>query len=284
MHNLLNFLVKNSYWFLFILLEVICFYFIFSENSYQRSVFLNSSNEVSGRVYALTSGVTSYFGLKDENVSLLEYNGKLQNRVDFLEHQIFELTKDSLKTQAFLDAEYEKANEYIAARVLNNSVAKLHNYITIDKGSKDGVTEGMGVISQAGIVGEVRAVSFNFAVVQSVLNSDSKYSSTVLRSNAFGPLVWKMEDPRFASILDYPAHEKVVVGDTVVTSGHSDTFPRGILVGTVSDFKEVEGQNHNDLTIELSTDFVTLKNVLIVKRNHLKEKQALENRVKNVSN
>lgn len=284
MHNLLNFLVKNSYWFLFVLLEVISFYFIFSENSYQRSVFLNSSNEVSGKIYAYTSGITSYFGLKDENVSLLEYNGELQNKIDFLENKIFELTQDSLKTQAYLDTIYEHENEYIAARVLNNSVAKLHNFITIDRGLKDGIKEGMGVISEAGIVGEVRAVSQNFAVVQSLLNADSKYSSTVLRSNAFSPLVWKIGDPRFVQLREYPAYEIVAVGDTVITSGHSDTFPRGILVGTVYKFEAVEGQNHNDITIKLSTDFLTLKNVLVVKRNHLEEKHALEKRVNNVTN
>lgn len=283
MHNLLNFLVKNSYWFLFVLLEVICFYFIFSENSYQRSVFLNSSNEISGRVYAVTSGVTSYFGLKKENVSLLEHNGMLQDKINFLEDQIFELTKDSLKTYAYMDTAYEKANEYIAARVLNNSVANIKNYITINKGTKDGIKEGMGVISEGGIVGEVRAVSQNFSVVQSLLNADSKYSSKLLHSNAFGPLEWQKENPLYAVMREYPAHEKVAVGDTVVTSGYSDVFPSGILIGIVHEYKEVEGQNQFDLTVELSTDFIALKNVLVVKRNYLEEKQALEKQVQDVA-
>lgn len=284
MRDLLSFLVKNSYWFLFVLLEVICFYFIFSENSFQRSIFLNSSNEVSGRIYTLTSGVTSYFGLKTENTSLLEHNGELQNKIKLLENQIFELTKDSIKTSAYLDHVYETENEYIPARVINNSVAKMQNYITINKGSKDGIKEGMGVISHEGIVGEVRAVSQNFAVVQSLLNTDSKYSSKLLNTNAFVPIEWQKENPRYAIMREYPAHEKVEVGDTVVTSGYSDVFPSGILVGIVHGYTEVEGQNQFELTIELSTDFLTLKNVLVVKRDYLKEKQALEKQVQNVKN
>lgn len=279
MHNLLNFLLRNSHWFFFILLEVISFYFVFSENSYQRSVFLNSSNEVSGKVYAFTSGVSSYFGLKQENESLLKHNGDLQNKIKFLENQIFEITKDSLRTAAYLDEQFEYENEYIPARVINNSVGKLKNFIVINKGTNHGVEKGMGVISQQGIVGEVRAVSENFSVIQSLLNIDSKFSSKLLNTNAFGPIEWLEIDPRFATMREYPAHERVEIGDTVVTSGYSDVFPRGVLIGKVYAYEKVDGMNQYKLKIELSTDFSTLENVLVVKRNYLEEKKNLEKTV-----
>lgn len=284
MQNLLNFLIKNSFWFVFLFLEVVCFYFIFSGNSYQKSVFFNSSNEISGRVYAASAEVTSYFGLKSDNLELLAKTGELEERIAMLENHIFELEKDSLKTVAFLNSDFERDNEYIPARVINNSVAFSHNYITINKGSKDSIKVGMGVVSHDGIVGEVRAVSRNFSVVQSLLNLDSKFSSMLLRSNAFGPLEWTDQNPRFVTMREYPSHESVAVGDTVVTSGHSDVFPSNILIGVVSDFELQRDLNQYVLTIELSTDFNSLKNVLVVKREHLEEKKKLENKVKNAKN
>lgn len=284
MRNLLNFLVKNSFWFVFIFLEVICFYFIFTNNSYQRSVFLNSSNEISGRVFSASSGMTSYFGLKSDNVALLARAGDLEERIAMLENYIFELEKDSLKTIAFLNSDYERDNEYIAAQVINNSVALTQNYITINKGARDSVKVGMGVVSHDGIVGEVRAVSRNFAVVQSLLNSDSKFSCKLTKSNAFGPLEWIDRDPRYATMREYPSHERVAIGDTVITSGYSDVFPSGILVGVISDFESQEDVNQYKLTIELSTDFNALKNVLVVKRDHLEEKRELEKQVKHAKN
>lgn len=284
MQNLLNFLIKNSFWFVFLFLEVICFYFIFSDNSFQRSVFLNSSNEISGRVYNTTSEITSYFGLKSDNLELLAKTGELEERIAMLENHIFELEKDSLKTVAFLNTSFEKDNEYIAAQVINNSVAFSHNYITINKGSKDSIKVGMGVVSHDGIVGEVRAVSRNFAVVQSLLNLDSKFSSMVLRSNAFGPILWTDRNPRFVTMNEYPSHESIAIGDTVVTSGHSDVFPKNIMVGIVKDFELQRDLNQYKLTIELSTDFNSLKNVLVVRREHLEEKRQLENKIRNAKN
>lgn len=280
MHNLLNFLIKNSFWFLFIFLEIVSFYFIFSGNSYQRSAFFNYSNEVSGNVYSVGSSITSYFGLKEENESLLQKNGELLNKITALENYIFELEKDSIKTRAFLDSKFSANNEYVVARVINNSISQSHNYITINKGANDGIDVGMGVVSQRGIVGEVRAVSNNFSLIQSLLNPDSKYSSKLLESSVFGPIEWDGENPRYVMMKDYPGHEVIVVGDTVVTSGYSDIFPGNIMVGTVHSFEMQKNKNQYQLTIELSTDFTSLSNVLVVKRNWLKEKQELENSVK----
>ncbi len=284
MHNLLNFLIRNTYWFVFIFLEVVCFYFILSHNSYQRSVFLNSSNEISGNVYATSASVTSYFGLRSDNMELLKKTGELSARIEILENHIFELEKDSLKTIAFLGKDNEREDDYIPARVINNSVSQTQNFITINKGRNDGVAVGMGVVSHDGVVGEVRAVHNNFAVIQSLLNSDSKFSCKLTKSNAFGPLEWIERNPRYATIREYPSHEQVAVGDTVVTSGYSDVFPNGVMVGTVENIDLQTDVNQYTLTIKLSTDFHALKNVLVINRGHLNEKRELEKQVRNAKN
>ena len=283
MRNLINFLIKNSSWFVFIFLEIICFYFVFSSNSYQKSVFFNSSSEVTGRIYSVSGSVLSYFGLRQENLELLESNAELNNRISELENYIFSIQSDSLKTEAILkDSLGRKAEpHFIVARVEKNSISMLENYIIISKGAKDGVKTDMGVASQQGIVGVVRNTSSNYSIIQSVLNPHSRFSCKIINSNADGILVWEGGDSRYAALTQYPKHEKITLGDTIVTSGFSDFFPEGLMVGTVEDYKSETDDNFYSLKVKLSTDFGALKNVFLISNTNDEIKE-LEKKIKNV--
>lgn len=282
MRNLIDFIIKNSSWFIFVFLEIICFYFIFSSNSYQKSVFLNSSNEITGKLYSVTGGVTSYFGLQSQNRDLLEKNAEYQAQVLSLKKLLHEVVADSMVIEAFLNDSLKRKKEYnfIIAQVVNNNVSMTHNYITISKGESDGIKPDMGVISQQGIVGVVRAVSDNFAVVLPVLNPDMKVSCKTLASNTTGILSWDGSDSRFANMMDYPKFEKFEKGDTIVTSGFSGTFPEGLLVGVVEDYKSQTNDNFYSLKVKLSTDFISLKDVIVIGSNMVQEQSLLEKRVR----
>lgn len=282
MRNLIDFIIKNSSWFIFVFLEIICFYFIFSSNSYQKSVFLNSSNEITGKLYSVTGGITSYFGLQSQNRDLLEKNAEYQAQVLSLKKLLHEVVADSMVIEAFLNDSLKRKKEYnfIIAQVVNNNVSMTHNYITISKGESDGIKPDMGVISQQGIVGVVRAVSDNFAVVLPVLNPDMKVSCKTLASNTTGILSWDGSDSRFANMMDYPKFEKFEKGDTIVTSGFSGTFPEGLLVGVVEDYKSQTNDNFYSLKVKLSTDFISLKDVIVIGSNMVQEQSSLEKRVR----
>lgn len=283
MRNLIQFLVKNSSWFVFVFLEIICFYFIFSDNSYQKSVFLNSSNEFVGRIYSVSGSITSYFGLKSQNQELLKQNAELQLQVLALENDLHKIKTDSTEIKAFVNnrAELRKDYDMTIAQVVNNSVHQLNNLITINKGSKDSVQTDMGVLSHQGIVGVVRAVSTNFAVVQPVLNPDTRISCKLSNSNVPGTLIWDGQDRRYAYLTDYPEYEKFEKGDTVVTSGYSDFFPEGIMVGVVEDFKKQSVSNSYSLKVKLATDFASLKDVIVIRNKKKKEQFKLEAQLQN---
>lgn len=284
MRNLIAFLIKNSSWFVLIFLEVICFYFIFQYNSYQRSVYLNSSNEIVGRVYAVSGNIFSYFGLRDANEDLLLKNAELQNQILDLKDYIHQLETDSLRTNAFIkDSTGILVNQYefIISRVINNSISHAENYITINKGSKDGIEREMGAISQQGIVGIVRAVSTNFAVIQPVINPKTILSCKVKGSNTPGSLVWTGEDYRYVNLEGFPRFEKFQKGDTIITSGYSGIFPEGIIVGFVEDSKGQSDDNFLVLKIKLSTDFSSLKDILVIKNNNKDEITELEKEISN---
>lgn len=283
MHNLLEFLRKNSPFFLFVLLEVICFYFIFSHNSYSKSVFFNSSNVVSGSIYSVADKVTSYFDLKEENERLLQQNQKMGKEILALKDYVSFVENDSVRVNILLKKFSKKKTQYnlISAKVVNNNISHSDNYITIDKGANDGVVDEMGVSSPSGVVGIVTYVSDHYAIVQPVLNTDTKIGCKVLRNGEFGVLKWEDNDPRYAYLTDYPKYKPFEIGDTIITSGYSDMFPEGILVGVVEGSKKQLDDNFYSLKVRLSTDFGTLKNVLLIQNTTFDEQVELENRAKN---
>lgn len=282
MRNLIAFIVKNCSWFLLIFLEVISFYLIFQYSSYPKSVFFNSSNEVIGKVYTVSGNFVSYFGLRETNQDLLEKNAYLQNKVISLENYVHSLSVDSLKTEAILKDSIEvDPYNFIIARVIGNSVLQAQNYIRINKGSNAGITADMGVISQQGIVGIVIATTPNFSLIQPVINPKTILNCKIKGSNAPGSLVWDAQDYRYANLEDFPRHEKFEAGDTIVTSGYSQIFPEGIMVGIVEGFEKQKDDNLLILKVRLSTDFATLKDVLIIENKYRQEFIDLDKKITN---
>ena len=95
MRNLLDFLIKYHHWFVFILLEVASGVLLFQYNSYQNSVWLSSANAVTGKVYEIESGFTSYLSLKKANEQLALRNFYQERQLDQLRRLYTEVTHDT---------------------------------------------------------------------------------------------------------------------------------------------------------------------------------------------
>lgn len=276
MRNLLNFLLKYNYWFLFILLEVICFVLLFRFNNYQQSVYFTSANVVAGKVYEISGSVSSYFHLKSVNEDLLDRNMLLEQQITNLENALRERRVDSVVVNSIrsLDnADYR----LFKAHVICNSLNQADNYITLDKGSSSGIRPEMGVVDGNGVVGIVYKTSPNYSLVISVLNSKSSISCKIVGSEYFGYLKWEYGDSRYAYLKDLPRHAEFNLGDTVVTSGYSTVFPAGVMVGTVDDMSDSNDGLSYLLKIKLATDFGKLSDVRVIARTGQMEQQELEN-------
>ena len=161
--------------------------------------------------------------------------------------------------------------------MINNSVNFKNNYITLNKGRKDGIEINMGVISKEGIVGRVVSVSSNFSLVKSLLSKNYKVSIQFTKQKTYGSLVWNRNSEEFIGKLEtIPRHLKTFVGDTIVTSGYNAVFPEGIMVGTVKDAIISDHQTWYDITIDLSTNFKNLYYVYVVKDPNNPERKSLE--------
>lgn len=278
MRNLLNFLIKYNYWFLFILLEVASFALLFRFNHYQEGVFFTSANVAVGKFYELTGNMTSYFHLKSANEELLDRNTMLEQQVMKLENALRDVM-DSTELVSIKDVPSDEY-EIFKARVINNSLTYANNYITLNKGASDGIKKEMGVISGTGVVGIVYMVSPSNSLVQSVLNSESSINAKIKGSDYFGSLKWKGEDSRHVYLENLPRHAEFNVGDTVVTSGYSAVFPEGIIIGTVDTVDDSNDGLSYLLRIRLTTDFGKLNNVRVISWKGQQEKRELESQIK----
>ena len=275
MRNLLNFLLKYNHWFLFILLEVISFVLLFRFNHYQHSVYFSSANAVAGKVYEVSGGITSYFHLKSVNEDLLDRIMELEQQNHNLEDALGRHLSDSTELNSIRNLP-NTDYQVFKARVINKSLNLVDNYITLNRGSKDGIRPEMGVVDGNGVVGIVYDTSSHYSRVISVLNSKSSISCKIVGSEYFGYLKWEYGDSRYAYLKDLPRHAEFNLGDTVVTSGYSTVFPEGIMIGTVDDMADSNDGLSYLLKVKLATDFCKVSEVRVIARTGQHEQKELE--------
>lgn len=275
MQNLFNFLLKHSSWFLFLFYLIISLSFLFQSNAYQRSFYLNTSNRIVGNTLAVSGNIKSYWDLGSVNQALSSQNAQLEKKVLELEDQL-KAVKSALMDTTYADTLLRVKYDYIPAQVVNNSINQLQNYITINRGSKDGVRKDMGVVDHNGIVGIVSAVSDHFSVVISVLNTKLRLSGKIKSTDFFGSLTWDGLSPKQILLEELPRHVIYKEGDTIVTSGFSTVFPEGITVGKIETSEKQTNDNFYRLKVKLATDFYRLRDVRIIKNNFDSERKHLE--------
>jgi rod shape-determining protein MreC len=269
MRTLLRFFQKYSNLLLFLLLEIVAIVLISQGSSYQRSKLIGFNRQLTGYIYSQVDGAKEYFSLKEANQQLSDENLKLRNKLDVITSQL-----DS----ATVISEIKGGQRYffIQSRIVHNSTYKQYNYLTLNKGKKQGVFRDMGVISKQGLVGIVLESSANFATVIPLINRDFRLSAKIKSNNYSGILHWDGISPRFAMLNEIPFHVELTAGDTIITSGFSSIFPEGIEVGKIESFTLEKG-NFYDIRIELFTDFQQLYHVNVIRNYRQVEQLNLEN-------
>ena len=271
MHNLIEFLAKYNHWFVFLVLEVVSMVLLFSFNSYQGSVWFSSANVVMGKLYELDSNVETFFSLTKVNQELTQRNAYLEYQVQQLADSLANVTKDS---SVLHRGQLAMLDNYrlIPAKVVDNSISKYDNLMTINKGRADGVHKDMGVVSGTGVVGIVFLVAEHYSIVIPVLNTRSNISCTIQNRGYFGYLRWQGGSSELAYVEDVPRHAHFKLGDNVVTSGYSAVFPPGVRVGKILHvFNSADGLSYR-VQVKLSTDFGKLRDVCVIDDASMRER------------
>ncbi len=275
MLDALRIIVKNGSIILFLVLQLLCLFWIVTYNQKQGEIYFFSLQLAADALEKKVQNITSYISLRDqinevrnENAVLLE---KLLNERHSHSSQP-EINPGTDSTLGLFGASYR----VLAANVINNSISRKNNYLTLDKGGADGVNPGMAVITPKSIVGIVTDTSRHFCLVMSLLHSNSRVSAKLKRSGFFGSLIWKESDPRDLSLEDIQKYADVLVGDTVVTSGFSIIFPEGLPIGIVTSLGTEPGAFTYSIKVRLFESLSSVRSVYLIDNPFKDEKKSLE--------
>ncbi len=270
MRRFLDFVFYYRAFLLFLILQAVCFALIVRNLRFQGAAYFNTAAQVSAKMSAVSQQIQNYFSLRQTNETLARENAMLRSMVVRLKSSNFAIPDTTRKYDLF---------QFNEATVVNNSTGMFRNYITVNKGSEDGIEAGMAVTGQAGIVGKVKSVSANYAVLISLLNIDEYVSVEILRNSTFGSVHWDGKDARFVKMLYVPKHVNVWKGDSIVTSGFNAVFPEGLPVGIITKVQAGDDALFQDLTVQLFQDFSSLKFVHIIKSSDVLEIDSLQKTV-----
>ncbi len=266
MQQIINFLIRNKTTLLYLLFLFISLLLTVQSHSFHQSKFFNSANRVSGNIFRTANNISSYFGLREESNTLKEENRELLNQ----------LFNTSIKDSVELDTTGIRYTVF-TARVIKNSYSNQRNYLTINTGSNQGVEQDMGVITVKGILGIVEATSGNYAIVQSILNTNSNINAKIKNTNYFGSLTWDGNDFTTVQLEDIPRLVPLMVGDTIVTGAMSSIFPENIPIGVIKKFDLNTSKSLYSIEVGLFNDMTNIRNVYLIKNLDQAEILELQN-------
>ena len=269
MKEIIKLILKYHFTIIFILLEIVSFSLIIRHNEYQRAIFSESASTLFGNVSSTITSIKDYFRLKEMNESLANENILLKNRLEE-----YELLRDTI-IHGTVVQDSIPVYEYIGAKQVNATYNRTKNYITLNRGRKNGLQKEIAVCTPEGIVGLIQDLSDHFAVVIPLINVDSRISAKIKKNNYYGSLQWDGNDYAYSYLNDIPYHVEVNAGDTIVTSGLSKIFPEGIVVGYVESVDK-ETANFLKIKVKLAVDFKRINHVYVILNNKKNEQTSLE--------
>ena len=274
MGELVDFFARSRHFILFVLLEVLCFYFIINTSNYWSATYFNTSNRYAAKILAWSNAANEYASLRQVNADLALENQQLNAKLT----QLLQ-SKPAAPVAYQADSIFASRFKFTVAKVVNNTTQFANNYITIDKGADDGLRPGMAVISPTGVVGKVRVCSPHFSYITSILHSEFLVSSRLVKANEIGSAKWDGSDPHLIKLMDVLRDKPVGKGDSVITSEFNSTFPPGILVGRVRSVGVQPNQTFHDITLDLATDFSNLAFVYVIENRLQTEQEQLEKQI-----
>lgn len=261
----------------FILLQIVCVVLLSNSSKTHEAFFSSAANEVTGRINKRYYTAKNYFGLREINQQLAAENAKLKNELSAFykstDSSVINYTDSTIKDTANRFRKYT----YLPADVVSNSISSNANYIMLERGTLQGVTKDMSVVSPQGIVGIVVGVSDNYSKVMSLLHRNTKVSAMLKKDATSGDIEWDGVDAQFVSMKKVSKSAKVKIGDTVVTSTYSANYPSNLMVGTVVEIKPEQASSFYNIKVKTSVNFFNLQHVNIIKNARFAEQTQLMN-------
>jgi rod shape-determining protein MreC len=272
MKSLLYLFIKFGSFVLLVTLQLICFYLIITFNKTQRETYLNTTNIFVSALNNRIDRFQNYLSLSEVNDQLRRENASLVQKI---------VDNDIKNRQASWDSTYIDSIQYriIPVEICNATFHSKNNHLTLCSGTNKGIKKDMGVISNQGIIGVVKAVSDNFSLVISILNTQLRISAMIARDKTLGNLVWRGDEAKTMYLESVPKYVEVVLGDTIITSGYSTIFPPGIPIGIVTDVRDQGGSGNHLIKVDLFSDPRKNAYVYVIENRYAEEQLELERKL-----
>lgn len=277
MRNVILFIRRYLTFFLFLFLQVISFWMLYSYNKFHQAQFLSSANEITGQINLRYNKVEDFFSLREENKRVHAVNDSLLN-ISLTNFSSVDTTQRIVK-DTLLNDTVNRVRRYLfrPAMVVYNSTSGQKNYLQIDRGFNQGIRENMAVLNSDGsAVGIVVGVSPNFSQVMSLLHVQQKVNVSMKKSGDFGTLEWDGYDPSRLILKGMPKSVPIHQGDTVVSSRYSFNFPPGYPVGTIAGVVNDKTTNFYTLLVKPTANFNNLQQVFVAENLQYSEQEALD--------
>ncbi len=271
MQRIINFFITNKYALLYFVLLGISLFLTIQNNSYHRSKYINSVTLISGGVYNASTVISEYFHLKKQNQLLQQEN-------NYLKTLLYNTPKNN-PLEYKLDSSLF-TYQFIPAKVLKNSFSSATNYLLLDKGKNNNVTKDLGVVTPNGILGIIDDVSSKYARVLSILNTKTRISAQLKKTNHFGTLKWDGKNPNIVQLVDIPSKAILINGDTIITSGRSAIFPKNLLIGIIDSYTLDNAKDFYEINVKLFNDMTNVNYAYVIKNkdaNEIKNLLSVEN-------
>ena len=220
-------------------------------------------NQIGSFIHSKAELINSVEDLTKENKALQQEISKLKSENNNLLQDKYEL--DTYRKLYKLDQDY-KTYPKVAATVISYDPNNWYSTITIDKGSRDGLTEEMNVIADEGLVGIITEVGYNYSVVRLVVDDASNVGGMFRDSGDTCNVKGNLE--LFTSgLIEMNLIKKdavIEVGNEVVTSKVSNKFLPGILIGYVDSVSLDSANMSQSGYIRPAVDFSKLDTVLVI--------------------
>ena len=269
MKTLLSYLGNLKEYLIFSALILISLILIFQNDNVQIRFIRVIAVNVIGIVQSGFSIIPNVFELERENKTLRETNINLSNELSLLK----EAKLENMRINQMLEFRQRTNYRVVTGKIVGKSLIQTRNNITINIGENDSVKIGMPVITDKGLVGKIVATSATYSIAQILLNKDLKVSAKDQRSRVDGIISWNGEGK--IRMKNVSKSSDVLIGDIIITSEYSNTFPAGIPIGFVTTDGTLDNLFKN-IELECFVNFQTLEEVFVLKYLSDEDRKNLE--------
>lgn len=237
--------------------------------SYTDGLFRSAALPVQEKLYSAQNAVRAFFirvfnpsELEEENARLKEQLNRQAAKLAFFE----DTTRENARLTELLN--FHEANpsiRFLTASVIGRGTNPYIDTLTLNVGTRHGISPQMAVITSEGVIGRVSEIGPTWCRVRTLANDDMRISVIVQRTRdegMYGGLHTLPDGTVGAKLYYLPDEADIRVGDVIVTSGLDEVFPKGLLIGTVAAVDE--GTGAYDALVKWDADFSHLEEVLVL--------------------